>query len=138
MLLAAFNTCKLLKNYPDGDSYGGPRFYLKGMVVLIFSAGDYLKGSTYTSYSGADIVATIQAIGGKPMVFGELQTITYSTHREVQPIRSIGNINPRGFTRGPRTIAGSMIFTVFDRHVIQNVLKEGLLDGTIGSDARIS
>jgi len=103
--------------------------------VLNNTASNYLKEKTYTSFSGADIIASIKAMGGKPMVFGELQTITYSTHREIRPIRSVGSINPRGFTRGPRTIAGSLIFTVFDRHVIQNVLKEGLLAGTPGSGA---
>ena len=77
-----------------------------------------------TSYSGADIIATITPIGGKPMVFGELQTITYSIHREKYPVRALGRINPKGFTKGGRTIAGSLIFTVFDRHVIQSAVKK--------------
>ncbi len=91
---------------------------------------EYLKDfkAANTSYSGADIVASITPVKGKPMVFGELQTITYSIHREKFPVRTLGRINPRGFSMGPRTIAGSLIFTVFDRHVIQNAVKEGLLD----------
>ncbi len=50
-----------------------------------------------TSFSGADIVASITPVNGKPMVFGELQTISYSIHREKYPVRTLGRINPRGF-----------------------------------------
>ena len=83
--------------------------------------------NTYTSFSGADIVATITPVGGKPVVIGELQTISYSTHREVLPVRTLGRINPKGFTKGPRTIAGSLIFTVFDRHFIRRIINNGMV-----------
>jgi hypothetical protein len=78
--------------------------------------------STATSFSGADIVATITPTGGKPVVFGELQTVSYSIYRPTQPVYALGQINAKGVVRGQRTIAGSLIFTVFDRHVLQNVL----------------
>ncbi len=81
-----------------------------------------------TSYSGADIVASISIPGNKSMVFGELQTISYSIHREKHPVRALGRINPKGFTYGGRTIAGSMIFTVFDRHVVQNAILKELIN----------
>jgi len=81
-----------------------------------------------TSYSGADIVASITIPGNRPFVFGELQTISYSIHREKHPVRSLGRINPKGFTYGGRTIAGSLIFTVFDRHIIQNAVLNELLN----------
>lgn len=81
---------------------------------------------TYTSYSGADIVATITPIGGAPQVIGELQTISYSIHREKFPVRTLGRINAKGFTKGPRTVAGSLVFTVFDDHVIKRVISYGL------------
>jgi hypothetical protein len=72
----------------------------------------------YTSFSGTDIVATLAFPGKAPVVFGELQTITYSIHRDKFPVRTLGRINPKGFAFGGRTIAGSLIFTVFDRHAI--------------------
>lgn len=77
---------------------------------------------TYTSFSGADIVASIRTVGGKPIVFGEIQTISYSIYRPMAPVYSLGRINPKGVVRGPRTIAGTMIFTVFDRHVLKQVM----------------
>lgn len=77
---------------------------------------------TFTSYSGCDIVASIKfGENSPPLVLGELQTVSYSIHREVSPIRTIGRINPIGFTGGQRTIAGSLIFTVFDRNIVHEV-----------------
>ena len=77
---------------------------------------------TYTSFSGTDIVASITPPGGRPIVFGELQTLSYSIHRDKFPVRTLGHINPRDFVYGGRTIAGSMIFTVFDRHILKNAI----------------
>lgn len=80
-------------------------------------------GRINTSFSGADAVATITPVGGKPRVFGEIQTLTYSIYRPTTPVYALGRINPKGFVRGQRTIAGSVIFTVFDRHVLKSVME---------------
>lgn len=56
------------------------------------------------------------------MVFGTLQTISYSIYRPTTPVYTLGRINPKGVVRGQRTIAGSLIFTVFDRHVLKTVM----------------
>lgn len=85
-----------------------------------FTKSAYTK--TNTSFSGADIVATITPLGGKPIVFGEIQTISYSIYRPITPVGALGRINPKGVVRGPRTIAGSLIFTVFDRHVLKEMM----------------
>lgn len=45
-----------------------------------------------------------------------LQTLSISSHRSKAPVRSWGAIGAKGYTRGSRTIGGTMIFTVFDRH----------------------
>lgn len=82
---------------------------------------DYTNSSytkTFTTFGGADIVATL---GGK--VVGELQAITYSVTREKAPVYTLGSANPRSFSRGKRGIAGSLVFTVFDRdslHTLKN------------------
>ncbi len=72
------------------------------------SVSDYTK--TYTSFSGCDIVASFN---GK--VIGELQAITYSIVREKAPVYTMGSAEPRSFSRGKRGIAGTLVFTVFDR-----------------------
>lgn len=71
----------------------------------------------YNSYSGTDIVAMIVIPNeDKPLLLGELQTISYSIHRENTPVRTLGHTNVRGFVRGPRTIAGSLIFYQFNQY----------------------
>jgi len=77
------------------------------------------------SFSGADIVAGVYVPALKKFtVFGELATISYSIHREFYPVRTLGSINARGYCRGARSIAGSLIFTVFDRHVLYEIQKD--------------
>lgn len=66
---------------------------------------------TYNSFSGVDLVCTF---GGK--LIGELEGISYSIQREKAPIYSMGSADPRSFSRGKRGIAGSLVFTVFDRN----------------------
>ena len=95
--------------------------------------------ATFNSYSGADIVAYIhippqpttgiegmgphketEAIVG---ILGTLQTISYSIHREVIPVRSLGKVYAHAYTKGPRTIAGTMVWTTLDQYVLAEALK---------------
>lgn len=55
-------------------------------------------------------------------VLGELTTVSYSIHREKFPVRSLGSVYPKTFTRGPRTIAGSLLFVVFNQAVLHELL----------------
>lgn len=82
--------------------------------------------NTYTSFSGADITVSIIPKGSnaKPVMLGELQTISYSIYREKKPVYALGTTKAKGFVRGPRVVAGTMIFTVFDRHVLQAAFQE--------------
>lgn len=81
------------------------------------SVNKYLN--TYTTFSGADIVATF---GG--VTIGALSGITFSVTREKAPIYTMGSPNPRSFSRGKRGIAGSLIFTVFDRPALYKMLEQ--------------
>lgn len=106
------------------------------------------------SYSGCDMTASIvyswdeeeqipviedtPSVGGKSIktrtgqvkrrfkthTLGELQTISYSIHMEKRPVRSIGNVNAKDYVMGPRTIAGSLVFAVFNRHFAKNMMAE--------------
>lgn len=86
--------------------------------------GPSIYQGTYTSFAGTDIIACINLPGQKPKVIGELQTISYSSYRPTQPVYALGQNNAKGVVRGARTIAGSLIFTVFDRHVLYDAIKE--------------
>lgn len=80
---------------------------------------------TYTTFSGADIVATF---GG--VTIGTLSGITWSITREKAPIYTMGSPNPRSFSRGKRGIAGSLIFTVFDRPALYEMLAKHAEDNS--------
>tara|TARA_Y100000310_G_scaffold342279_2_gene444820 strand:+ start:113 stop:835 length:723 start_codon:yes stop_codon:yes gene_type:complete len=72
---------------------------------------------SYNSFSGVDI----KAVMGK-VVISELQAISYSVTREKAPIYTMGSADPRAFSRGKRGIAGTLIFVMFDRHVVLSKL----------------
>jgi hypothetical protein len=55
-------------------------------------------------------------------VLAEAQTLSISVFRDKAPVRSLGSIYPKGFTRGPRQIGGSLVFTVFDKDVLYEFL----------------
>ena len=65
------------------------------------------------SYSGTDVTAVI-VFNEEMVILGNLQTITYSIHREKMPVRTLGRTYPKDYVRGPRTIAGSAVFVQFD------------------------
>jgi hypothetical protein len=57
----------------------------------------------------------------KAMELGTVQTISCQAHRPKAAVRAIGSTYARGYTRGPRTIAGSMIFTVINRQSLHDL-----------------
>ena len=89
--------------------------------------------ANYNSFSGCDVVVSAQmALPSnadaetimKNHVLGSLQTISYSTHQDRAPVRSIGNINAIDYVQGQRTIAGTMVFAMFHEHWMTPLLAE--------------
>jgi hypothetical protein len=88
-----------------------------------------------SSYTGQDIQVvahlyeppetpvegTIQ--GEQTLTLGTLQTISIQSHREKFAVRALGHSYPKGFCRGTRTLAGSMIFTVFSEHPLLKLIR---------------
>ena len=99
-------------------------------------AQTYKYKYTNESFSGCDMVASItysyQVTDDKgktctkhnTYTLGELQTISYSIHMEKKPVRAIGNVNAKDYVMGQRTIAGSLVFAVFNRHFAKNIIKD--------------
>lgn len=88
-------------------------------------ASNYTR--TYTTFSGHDMVCTFEIpINGKIIsaIVGSLQTISYSVHDEKTPVRGLGDMNVKGYVYGPRTIAGSLIFTVFNKHWAYDLMNQ--------------
>lgn len=57
------------------------------------------------------------------LVLSSLQTISIQSHREKFAVRALGTNYAKGYTRGPRTIAGSMIFTIFEEHPLKKLIR---------------
>ncbi len=87
----------------------------------------------YNSFSGCDIRATF---GSK--VIGTLQGISWSVTREKAPIYTMGEPDPRAFSRGKRGIAGSLIFIQFDKHALLEHFKTQRFSDDIDSPFSLS
>lgn len=61
----------------------------------------------------------------KPIELFNVQTISISSHREKFPVRPCGRISPKSYTRGGRTIAGTMVFTIIDRQAMWELVQAG-------------
>jgi hypothetical protein len=64
------------------------------------------------------------------LTLAELQTLSYSIFRKKLPVNAFGESNVKGYVRGSRILSGSMIFSVFNKHVLSNL--------TIGKDGNTS
>lgn len=60
----------------------------------------------------------------KPIIeLGSLYSFNYSSYREKTAVRSLGRVSAKDYTRGQRTIAGSMNFAVFQSHELMDFLR---------------
>lgn len=96
----------------------------------------------YNSYSGCDMVASMRisshnGLKNNIYMLGSLQTISISTHQDKMPVRAISNINAKEYTMGQRTIAGSLVFAVFDKHFANQVFKDSIDAAQIGTNTII-
>lgn len=91
------------------------------------------------SYTGVhiSILFDLHRVGSEesssPYVVANLSTLSISSHREKLPVRALGHTNARGYTYGPRTVAGTMVFVNLDKGILQ-ALQEGLSDTNIYKD----
>ncbi len=74
--------------------------------------------------SQLDILQKTKALGSTSTIaLGSLQTMSIQSHREKFGVRSLGFSYVKGYTRGPRTLAGSMIFVIFDEHPLLKLIR---------------
>jgi hypothetical protein len=59
---------------------------------------------------------------------GSLHTLSYSSFREKFAVRTLGRIQAKTYTRGPRTIAGSLVFNVLQSQELMRLLKVRVFD----------
>lgn len=69
------------------------------------------------------------------MSIADIQTLSWSIYREKSPVRTLGSVYPRSYVRGPRTVAGTMVFTLFDKSALHDLLVLGLNPYSTGTKA---
>lgn len=85
---------------------------------------------SYQSFGTGDVIATFNGI-----VIAELLSITWSVEREKAPNYVLGQVNPVGYARGRRGIAGSLVFAVFNRNALMSAMRKADGEGA-GPDWR--
>lgn len=87
----------------------------------------------YNTYSGVDMVVTarinsihssVNNLKEKTYILSSLQTISVSTHQDKRPVRVIGSVNSLDYVMGQRTVAGSLVFAVFDKHFASEMFED--------------
>lgn len=112
-----------------GLTEGNPALVNEGLQTLRRGPRPYIDDdpirdsfiASNSSYSGSDCLP-IADVNGHLIVLGSVETFSYSILREKSPVRTLGRSYPKGYTGGPRTIAGSMVFVVFDRHPMYSII----------------
>jgi len=118
----------------------------KGAIGRLAENFLYYHNLPETSFSGADVRVSAYISPDKMRdpnkrssskgrlgyfkTFAELQTITISSHRGVTPVRALGESWVREFTRGTRTIGGSLVFSVLDRDVFSELYSVARQEGS--------
>ena len=94
--------------------------------MRLFHKGERMSRGTsiskyYKSFSGTDTIAFMIFPGINPIVIGSLTTISYSMYRNKVPVINIGRTNINGITRGSRIYAGTMVFTLINKHWLREL-----------------
>lgn len=111
---------KQAKSIADKAAASGANYDI-GFVVSLNQQKEFL----YKRYGDISELANVEgSVIGKTLA--TIQTMSWSIYREKAPVRFLGATYARGYVRGSRTIAGSMIFTMFDTHAFQDILNWGL------------
>lgn len=94
----------------------------------------------HTSYTGQNLRVMIESgIGNintdsRSKQLLELSTLTVSVHRVKAAATACGYFNPKGFARGRRTIAGTMVLTKFTADVMVDFLQSGAFTSDLSKD----
>ena len=70
-----------------------------------------------------NLIVDIRNKSSTTVALGNLQTMSVQTYREKEAVRALGCSYVKGYCRGNRTIAGSMIFTIFNEHALAKLIR---------------
>jgi hypothetical protein len=104
----------------DVPPYDIPQVTEKYVAPSIIKASRHFQGEP-TAYSGCDIIPIITTGTGEIVALGSLQGLSYSIHRAKPPVRVLGRSYPKSYARSQRTIAGTLIWLVFDQYALSEI-----------------
>jgi hypothetical protein len=117
----------------DGQTLQFDQDTLRGRITPSLSAADLgrIGDGAMHSFTGSDLRIMIELVNppqtadtksrcAKQLLEGT--TISISTHRVTNQVRALGYINPKGFSLGGRTVAGSIVLTQFTVAVLLRFL----------------
>lgn len=110
---------------------GGPEGFIDALIRRMDSMSFAAKLTADNLRGKLDKRREIRQKSSTTIVLATLQTLSIQTYREKMAVRALGNSYPKGYTRGPRTIAGSMIFTVFNEHALAKLIRSMSGKGSI-------
>lgn len=104
------------------------------------------RQAAFQSYSGTDISAFIYLpllaksslkgkLAKKAKALATLQTLSISSTRSVSPVRVFGRSSPLAYTRGARTIAGTLVFASVNQDVFQDIYDHDIAESTLQSSS---
>lgn len=108
------------------------------------------KQGAFQSYAGVDIScyvyfpditksSLVNDTRKKSKLFAELQTLSISSTRSINPVRVLGRSSPLDYTRGARSFAGTMVFASINQDVFADLYDESIAESTIaGSSSLVS
>lgn len=121
----------------DDTSY---RKYLSTIADLEFLRAFHLQqGATSDAASVGALLGQMQQqaqqegtrLEGKFIkTFAEVQTLSVTTRRSVNPVRRLGETAPACYVKGPRTVAGSIIFILLQEDVLLDLYRRDANDLT--------
>ncbi len=114
----------IVNNYSTIVSFGTSNAQKKTQLRASYQqiAGEYSNMKTQLS-DKISRLSNVQNKSASTIVLATLQTLSVQSHREKHPVRALGSSYVRNYTRGPRTIAGSMIFTMFNEHSLAQLIR---------------
>ena len=87
--------------------------------TLVDDSSSFLEMASDSNYIVRNESPNTRSLGATPIA--SLASFSYSSFREKIAVRTIGRVFPKGYTRGPRTVAGTMVFNVLDKHELYSI-----------------
>jgi hypothetical protein len=93
------------------------------IAIAADANSDFYKSTADELDNQVSKLVEIRQSASTTVTLATLQTISIQSHRQKSPVRALGMSNVKGWVRGYRTIAGSMIFTMFNEHALAELIR---------------